>query len=66
MQAYAAQLKAEMLPATTYGAEQIRFMLERSDATPPRPEFAAFAHKGTETGCRGYASVPFRSLEDIQ
>lgn len=35
MQAYAAQLKAELLPATTYGAEQIRFMLERSDATPP-------------------------------
>lgn len=29
MQAYAAQLKAELLPATTYGAEQIRFMLER-------------------------------------
>ncbi len=31
MRAYAAQLKAEMLPATTYGADQIRFMLERSD-----------------------------------
>jgi hypothetical protein len=33
MQAYAAQLKAEMLPAATYGAEQLRFMLERSDKT---------------------------------
>jgi hypothetical protein len=35
MRAYAAQLKAEMLPAATYGAEQLRFMLERSDATSP-------------------------------
>ena len=34
MRAYAAQLKAEMLPAATYGAEQLRFMLERSDETP--------------------------------
>jgi len=33
MQAYAAQLKAEMLPAATYGAEQLRFMLERFDGT---------------------------------
>ena len=32
MHAYAAQLKAEMLPAATYGAEQLRFMLERSNA----------------------------------
>jgi hypothetical protein len=31
MRAYAAQLKAEMLPAATYGAEQLRFMLERSE-----------------------------------
>jgi two-component sensor histidine kinase len=31
LRAYAAQLKAEMLPASTYGAEQLRFMLERSD-----------------------------------
>jgi two-component sensor histidine kinase len=30
MRAYAAQLKAEMLPAATYGAEQLRFMLDRS------------------------------------
>jgi hypothetical protein len=29
MRAYAGQLKAEMLPASTYGAEQLRFMLER-------------------------------------
>ncbi len=29
MRAYAAQLKAEMLPAATYGADQLRFMLER-------------------------------------
>jgi two-component sensor histidine kinase len=34
MQAYAAQLKAEMLPAATYGAEQLRFMLDRSPETP--------------------------------
>jgi hypothetical protein len=36
MQAYAAQLKAEMLPAATYGAEQLRFMLDRS-VEPPAP-----------------------------
>jgi Histidine kinase len=35
MRAYAAQLKAEMLPATIYGAEQLRFMLERANATSP-------------------------------
>jgi hypothetical protein len=34
MRAYAAQLKAEMLPAATYGAEQLRFMLERSPEVP--------------------------------
>ncbi len=34
MQAYAAQLKAEMLPAATYGAEQLRFMLERVHEAP--------------------------------
>jgi hypothetical protein len=34
MQAYAAQLKAEMLPAATYGAEQLRFMLERVEEPP--------------------------------
>lgn len=34
MRAYAAQLRAEMLPAATYGAEQLRFMLERSDEEP--------------------------------
>jgi two-component sensor histidine kinase len=34
MRAYAAQLKAEMLPAATYGAEQLRFMLERSGEAP--------------------------------
>jgi hypothetical protein len=34
MRAYAAQLKAEMLPAATYGAEQLRFMLERSGRPP--------------------------------
>lgn len=31
MQAYAAQLQAEMLPAATYGAEQLRFMIERPE-----------------------------------
>jgi two-component sensor histidine kinase len=35
MQAYAAQLKAEVLPATAYGAEQVRFMLERPAAATP-------------------------------
>ena len=32
MQAYAAQLKAEILPAATYGTEQLRFMLEHPAA----------------------------------
>jgi hypothetical protein len=34
MQAYAAQLNAEVLPATIYGAERVRFVLERPAGAP--------------------------------
>ena len=34
MQAYAGQLKAEIMPAATHGAEQLRFMLEKPSDPP--------------------------------